>query len=94
MEMDEVEQRPENVIIKHENSNVKNMIELNLKQLAVIVKYLKGKISAFQTSEEDMITFGEVIKKAEKLFQETDADFGDDLIVWFYGKCKQNLSLN
>ena len=70
------------------------MIELNLKQIAVIEKYLKGQISAFQTSEEDMITFGEVINKAEKLVKETHADCGDDLIVWFYGKYKQNLSLN
>ncbi|MEI7523053.1 MAG: hypothetical protein WCJ95_01920 [Mariniphaga sp.] len=70
------------------------MIELNLKQIAVIGKYLKGQISDFQTSEEDMITFGEVIRKAEKLFRETDEDCGDDLIVWFYGKYKQNLSLN
>jgi len=70
------------------------LIELNLRQIAVIEKYLRGQISAFQTSEEDMITFGEVIHKAEKLLQETDADCGDDLIVWFYRKYKQNLSLN
>jgi len=70
------------------------LIELNLKQIAVIEKYLKGKISAFQNSEEDMITFGEVINKAVKLVRITNADFGDDLIVWFYGKYKQNLSLN
>jgi len=69
------------------------MIELNLKQIAVIEKYLNGQVSAFQTSEEDMITFGEVIKKAEKLLQDTDADCGDDLIIWFYGKYKQSLSL-
>ncbi len=70
------------------------MIELNLKQIAVIEKYLKGQISAFQTSEEDMITFEEVIKKAKKLLQDTDADCGDDLIIWLYGKYKQSLSLN
>ena len=70
------------------------MIELNLKQIAIIEKYLNGQISAFQTPVEDMITFGEVIDKAEKLFQKTDEDCGDDLIVWFYRKYKQNLSLN
>ena len=70
------------------------MIELNLKQIAVIEKYLKGEISAFQTSEEDMITFGEVINKAVKRFQESDEDCGDDLIIWFYDKYKEQLSLN
>ncbi len=70
------------------------MIELNLKQIAVIEKYLKGEISAFQTSEEDMITFGEVINKAVKLIQESDEDCGDDLIIWFYDKYKEQLSLN
>lgn len=70
------------------------MIELNLKQIAIIEKYLNGQISAFQTPVEDMITFGEVIDMAEKLFQETDEDCGDDPIVWFYRKYKQNLSLN
>ena len=70
------------------------MIELNEKQVAVIEKYLRGEISAFQTSEEDMITFGEVIRKAEKLLQETRPDFGDDLIVWFYRKYKQSISSN
>ena len=70
------------------------MIELNIKQIAVIEKYLKGQISAFQTSGDDMITFGEVIKKAENLVKENDADCGDDLIDWFYRKYKISLSLN
>lgn len=70
------------------------MFELNEKQIAVIEKYLKGEISAFQTSEEDMITLGEVTEKAEKAVQKLNADFGEDLIVWFYEEYKQNLSLN
>ena len=70
------------------------MFELNEKQIAVIEKYLRGEISAFQTSEEDMITLGEVTDLAEKLVQKTNANFGEDLIIWFYGEYKQNLSLN
>lgn len=65
-------------------------IELTEKQIAVIKKYLDGKISMFGTAEEDMETMKTVIRMADSLQDELDAydESGDDLIVWFWNKYK------
>jgi len=63
-------------------------IELTENEIAVIKKYIKGDIHMFGTSEEDMENMKGVISKAESLMFETNEDTGDDLILWFWNKYK------
>lgn len=65
------------------------MFELNEKQLSVVEKYLRGEITFDTTNEQDQIIMVEVLDKAEKALQETDEIIEDDLIQWYYGKCKE-----
>ena len=67
---------------------MKQKIELTEEEIAVIDKYFKGDIHMFGTNESDMEAMKSVISKAETLMIETDADTGDDLVLWYWDKYK------
>jgi len=64
-------------------------IKLTANQIEIIEKYLRGELSMLGTSIKDMKTFMPVITMAEELMLESKEEIGDDLIIWFYNKYKQ-----
>ncbi|MDH6308011.1 hypothetical protein M2451_002530 [Dysgonomonas sp. PFB1-18] len=69
-------------------------IVLNEKQKAVLQKHLDGTYSPFFSSEEEQISFNEVIDMAEALMFELDAveESGEDLMRWFWDKYQEQES--
>lgn len=63
-------------------------IELTEIEQNAIKEYLDGKLTMFGSTENQMNTFLKVIEKAEMLMNDTNDEVGDDIILWFWNRYK------
>lgn len=66
-------------------------IELTELELAMLERDLRGEFFPHDQTDEENKAFARVIDKADKLMHELKAyeESGDNLMVWFYNKYKQ-----
>lgn len=64
-------------------------VSLTDEEKAVVTKYRKGEITAFDTSEKDIQTMTQLMNKAEALLGELNAydEIEGDLVEWYCKKC-------
>lgn len=67
------------------------MIELTPLELAMLERDLRGEFFPPEQTDEENMAFSMVLKKANKLMDDLNADdeLGNSLIEWFYKKYKQ-----